>query len=75
MGLERLPVEEYRWCHLFNVVIMVKSKPLRLPTYVARMGEGRTALKILKGKSIGRKALGRPNHQWKDNIREALKEM
>ena len=36
---------------------------------VARIEEGRSALKILTGKPAGKRSLGRPRHKWEDNIR------
>ena len=38
------------------------------------MEEARSALKILTGKPIGKRPLGRPRHRWEDNIRMDLKE-
>jgi hypothetical protein len=32
-------------------------------------------LKILTGKTIGKRPLGRPRHRWQDNIRMDLKEI
>ena len=39
------------------------------------MKEGRSAFKILTGKSIGKRPLGRPRRRWEDNIRIDLEEM
>ena len=39
------------------------------------MEEGRRAFKILTGKPIGKRPLGRPRHRWEDNIRMDLKEI
>ena len=39
------------------------------------MEEGRGAFKILTGKPIGMRPLGRPRLRWKDNIRMDLKEI
>ena len=36
------------------------------------MEEGRSAFKILKGKPIGKRPLGRPRRRWEDNIRSIL---
>ena len=43
--------------------------------HVARMEEGRSALKILTGKPTEKRPLGRPRRRWEDNIREDLKEI
>ena len=36
--------------------------------------EGRSAFKILTGKLIGKRPLGRPRRRWEDNIRTDLEE-
>ena len=41
--------------------------------HVARMDEGRSALKILIGKPTVKRPLGRPKRRWEDNIRMDLK--
>ena len=38
-------------------------------------GKGKSALKILKSKLIGKRPLGRPKHRWEDNTRMNLKEI
>ena len=43
--------------------------------HVARMEESRSAFKILTGKPIGRRPLGRPRRRWEDNIRMDLEEI
>ena len=43
--------------------------------HVARMEEGRSAFKILTGKPIGKKRLGRSRGRWEDNIRISFKEI
>ena len=54
---------------------MIKSRRLRLAGHVARMEEGRSAFKILTGKSTGKRPLGRPRRRWEDNIKMYLKEI
>ena len=39
------------------------------------MEEGGSAFKILTGKPIGKRPLGRPRRRWEDNIRIDLKEI
>ena len=48
---------------------------MRWAGHVARMEKGRSALKILTGKPIGKRPLGRSRHRWKDNIRMDLEEI
>ena len=54
---------------------MIKSRRLRWAGHLARMGEGRSAFKILTGKPTGKRPLWRPWHRWEDNIRMDLKEI
>ena len=58
-----------------NIVRVIKSRRLRWTGHVARMEEGRSALKILTGKPTGKRPLGSPRHTWEDNIRMDLKEI
>ena len=41
--------------------------------YIARMEASRRTFKILTGKPIGRKSLGRLRRRWKDSIRVDFK--
>ena len=54
--------------------MIIKSRRLRWVGHVARMEEGRSAFKILTGKPIGKRPLGRPRRRWEDNIRMNLEE-
>ena len=58
-----------------NIVRVIKSRRLRWAGNVARMEEGRSALKILSGKPTGKRPLGRPRRRWEDNIRMDLEEI
>ena len=58
-----------------NIVRVIKSRRLRWTGLVARMGEGGIPFKILTGKPIGKRPLGRPRRRWEDNIRIDLKEI
>ena len=58
-----------------NIVRVIKSRRLRWAGHVARMEEGRSAFKILTGKSNGKRPLGRPRRRWEDNIRMDLEEI
>ena len=42
---------------------------MRWVEHVARMEEGRSAFKILKGKHTGKRSLGRPRRRCEDNIK------
>ena len=41
--------------------------------HVARVEEGKNAFKMLTGIPTGKRSLGRPRHEWEDNIRMDLK--
>ena len=58
-----------------NIVRVIKSTRLRWAAHIARMEEGRSALKILTGKPTGKRPLGRPRRRWEDNIKMGLEEM
>jgi hypothetical protein len=58
-----------------NIIRMNKSRRMRWAGHVARMGEMRTAYRILMGKPEGRRPLGRPRRRWVDNIKMDLREI
>ena len=69
----RLHNEELHSLYCCNIVRVIKSKRLRLAGYVARKEGGRSAFKILTGKSTGKRPLGRPRSRWEDNLEWTLK--
>ena len=58
-----------------NTVRVIKSRRLRWAGHAARMEEGRSAFKILTGKTIGKSPLGKPRRGREDNIRMDLEEI
>jgi hypothetical protein len=58
-----------------NIVRVIKSRRMRWAGHVARMGERRTANRVLVGKTEGRRSLGRPRLRWDDNIKMELQEV
>ena len=54
--------------------IMCSSNLSLKLTVLARIEEGRSAFKIVTGKTTGKIPLGRPSRRWEDNIRMGLKE-
>ena len=58
-----------------NIVRVIKSRRMRWAGHVARMGEERGVYRVLVGKPVGRKPLGRPRRRWVDNIRMDLQEV
>ena len=47
----------------FPPVYVIKSRRLRWAGHVAKMEEGRSAFKILTGKTTGKRPLGRPRRR------------
>jgi hypothetical protein len=47
---------------------MIKSRRMGWVGNVARMGEKRSAYRILVGKPEGKRPVGRPRRRWEDNI-------
>ena len=58
-----------------NIVRVIKSRRMRWAGHVARMGVERVAYKVLVGKPVGKRPLGRPRRRWVDNIRMDLQEV
>ena len=56
-------------------LIYVKSRSLRWTLHLARVEEVSSSFKILTGKPIGKRPLGRPSRRLEDNIRMDLKEI
>jgi hypothetical protein len=48
---------------------------MRWAGHVARMGEKRTACRILVGKPEGKRSLGRPRSRWVNNIKMDVREI
>jgi len=48
---------------------------MRCAGHVARMGERRSAHRVLVGKPEGKGSLGRPRCRWEDNIKMDPKEV
>jgi hypothetical protein len=57
-----------------NIIRMINSRRMRWAGHVVRMGEKRTAYKIIVGKPEGKRPLGRPKRRWMDNIKIDLRE-
>ena len=56
-----------------DIVRVIKSRRLRWAGHVSRMEESSSAFKILTGKPLEKRLLGRPRHRWEENIRMDLK--
>jgi hypothetical protein len=55
-----------------GIIGIIKSRRMRWAGHVARMGEKRSAYRLLVGKPEGKRPLGRPRRRWVDNIRMNL---
>jgi hypothetical protein len=55
-------------CSSPSIIGIIKARRVRWAGHVARMGEKRTAYRLLVGKPDGRRPLGRPRRRWLDNI-------
>ena len=56
--MEKAPQRGTCLYRLLNIARVIKSRRLRWAGHVARMEEGRSAFKILKGKPTGKRPLG-----------------
>jgi hypothetical protein len=48
---------------------------MRWAGHVARIGEDRGVYRVLVGKPMGKRPLGRPRRRWEDNIKMDLQEV
>jgi len=58
-----------------NIVRVIRSRRMRWAGHVARIGEERGVHKVLVGKPVGRRPLGRPRRRWVDDIRMDLQQV
>jgi hypothetical protein len=58
-----------------NTIRVIKSRRMSWAGYVARMGNGRGACRVLVGKPERRRQLGRPRRRWEDNIKTDLQDV
>ena len=65
----------FRRLHTKELVLVMKSRRMRLAGHVARMGERRDVYRVLVGKPEGKRPLGRSRRRWKDNIKIDLQEV
>ena len=57
-----------------TIIKTIKSRRLRWTSYLVLMGDGRSAHRLLLGKSEGNSPRGRPKIRWEDNTIWDLKE-
>jgi hypothetical protein len=58
-----------------STIRVIKSRRMRWVGHVARIGEKRNAYRILVGKPVGKRPLGRPRRRWVDNTKMSLRVM
>jgi hypothetical protein len=58
-----------------SIVRVVKSRRMRWTGHVVRMGEERGVHRVLVGKPVGKRPLGRPIRRWEDNIKMDVQEV
>lgn len=58
-----------------NVIRLMKSRRMRWPGHVARIGEKRNAYRKLVSKPELKRLLGRPRRRWKNNIKMDIGEI
>jgi len=58
-----------------NFVRVITSRRIRWAEHVAHMGEERDVYRVLVGKPVGKRPLGRLRHRWEDNIKMDLREI
>jgi len=47
-----------------NIIWVIISRRMRWAGHVERMGERRGVYRVLVGKPVGKRPLGRPRHRW-----------
>jgi len=52
-----------------NILRLIISRRMRWAGHVARIGEGKGIYKVLVGKPVGKRPLGRTRSRWNDNIK------
>jgi hypothetical protein len=58
-----------------NIIQATKSRRMRWAGHVARMGDRRSAYRVLVDKPEGTNRLGRHTHRWEDNTKMYLQEI
>jgi hypothetical protein len=58
-----------------STIRIIESRRMRWAGHVARTGEKRNTCRLLVGKPVGKRPLGRPRRRWVDNIRMDLGEV
>jgi hypothetical protein len=67
--------ELHNLCCSPSIIRIMKSRRMRWAGHVARMGERRSAYRIMVGKPEGKRPLRRPRRRWEDHIKMDLREI
>jgi hypothetical protein len=54
---------------------VIKSRRMKWPGHVVRVGNRRGVFRVLVGKPEGKRPLGRPRRRWEVNIKMGLQEV
>ena len=60
---------------LLNIIRVIKSRRMRCPEHVARMGERGVTCRDLVGKPVGKRPYERPRRRWEGNIKMDYKKV
>ena len=58
-----------------NIVRVIKSRKMRWAGHVACIDEEKGVYRVLVGKPVGKRQIGRPRRRWVDNIRMHVQEV
>jgi hypothetical protein len=58
-----------------SIIRIIKSRRMKWAGHVARMGKKRNVCRLLVGKPVGKRPLGRQRRRWIDNIKLDLLEI
>jgi hypothetical protein len=75
-GWRKLHNEELHNCTFPpSIIRMIKSRRMKWAGDVSRTGARRNTYRIMVGKPEGKRPLGRPRHNWVDNIKMDVREI
>jgi hypothetical protein len=55
-----------------HIIWVMKSRRMRWVGYVSHMGQRRGVCRVLVGKPVGKRPLGRPRDRWENNTKKDL---
>jgi hypothetical protein len=58
-----------------KIIRVIKSRTMRWAGHLGRRGERRSACRVLVGRPVGRRPLGRRRRGWKDDIKMDLQDV